>query len=58
MPGAVQRLVWSKYGAHPWWPAVVTGTKGEKLKVDFGDQEFGVVKPGFVQDFKSGKFTC
>ena len=37
---------------------MVTGTKGEKLKVDFGDQEFGVVKPGFVQDFKSGKFTC
>jgi len=50
------RLVWCKYGSHPWWPAVVTGTKGE-LKVDFGDQEFGVVEPGFVEDFQSGAFT-
>ena len=53
----LHELVWSKYGAHPWWPAVVTGTKGEKLKVDFG-QASAVVKPGFVEDFKSGAFTC
>ena len=35
MPMLGVRLVWCKYGAHPWWPAVVTVTKGV-LKVDFG----------------------